>query len=94
MILCRLQNLFYRVRKVLVHLSVNDWTSNAVAEVKGTYEQDINTLDLGNIVDLYSSLNPLCFSRKVPTFSNASCVSIWTIVTSPSLACCKYAVLS
>ena len=54
MILCRLQSLFYRVRKVLVHLSVNDWTSNAVAEVKGTYEQDIDTLDLGNIVDLYS----------------------------------------
>ena len=31
---------------------------------------------------------------RVQTFSSASCVSIWTIVTNPSFACCKYAVLS
>ena len=72
--------------------------SNVVPEVERTDEEDVDARNFCNCINLLSVtsmklLGDLLENGNALTFSKASFVSICTIVTSASFACCRYSVV-
>lgn len=71
--------------QVFVELS-QDRAVNVVSEIPGADEQDVDTGDLCDFLDLILSAFLTYLRVSWHTFSRASLVSIWTIVRRESLA--------
>jgi hypothetical protein len=71
-----------------------DGTADIVSQIPGSDEQDVDAGDLGNFLNLYiNSIRSSSLLQPLPdqlTFSNASLVSICTIVSRASLAPWRY----
>lgn len=93
-VLCGLQDPRNGSLQLFVHHTVQDGMADVIAEIKWADEEDINTWDFGNRINLgrqsvsFDTRNSVRTGR--PTFFKPSSVSICTIVNRLSLACCRY----
>lgn len=84
----------------LMHSTIQDGMSNIVTQIIRPHEKNVDTRHFSNRVNLanINTSSALLFGRLkwnigrlgISTFSNASFVSICTIVTRLSFACCRY----